>query len=224
MGRAFAVLMMTVLVAVAGPTQAQTSVQQDLIDRAALAVSAVRRDGNIGPALDAALATARGVVIIPNLIKGGFILGGEGGNGVMLGRLPDGSWSAPAFISMGGASIGLQIGGTISEVVFTVMTDGGMNAVLVNKVKLGADAAVAVGPVGLNVEASTTTAIGADIYSYAKSQGLFGGGAFEGSVIAQRDTWNLAYYGSDMQPRRIVTDATLISAGAEKLRAALATN
>ncbi len=224
MVRAFTGLVMLVLAGLAMPANAQQTEQQDLIERATLAVNALRRDSNIGPSVTAALANARGVIIVPNLIKGGFILGGEGGSGVLLGRLPDGSWSSPSFITMGAASIGLQIGGTISEVIFTIMTEEGLNAVLVNKVKLGADAAVAVGPVGLNVEAATTTAIGADIYSYAKSQGLFGGGAFEGAVVTQRGSWNQAYYGSDLVPRRILTDPTLASPGAEGLRAALTTN
>lgn len=215
---------MVLLVGLTGPADAQQSEQQDLIERATLAVNALRRDGSIGPSVTAALANARGVIIVPNLIKGGFILGGEGGSGVLLGRLPDGNWSAPSFITMGAASIGLQIGGTISEVVFTIMTEEGLNAVLVNKVKLGADAAIAVGPIGVNVEAATTTAVGADIYSYAKSQGLFGGGAFEGAVVTQRSSWNQAYYGSDLVPRRILTDPTLASPGADNLRAALATN
>ena len=224
MVRMVAALMVWMAVGWAAPAVAQSTDQQDLIDRSVLAVGALRRDGNIGASVTAALANARGVIIVPNLIKGGFIIGGEGGSGVLLGRLPNGEWSSPAFVTLGAASIGLQIGGTISEVVFTIMTEEGLNAVLVNKVKLGADAAVAVGPVGLNVEAATTTAVGADIYSYAKSQGLFGGGAFEGAVVTQRESWNELYYGSDLVPRRILTDPTLASPGADALRAALATN
>ncbi|MHA1565864.1 MAG: lipid-binding SYLF domain-containing protein [Alphaproteobacteria bacterium] len=203
------------------PAQAQASPQQELLNRATLALSAVRQDDRLGQAMVSALNNAKGVIIVPNLIKGGFIIGGEGGTGVMLARLADGSWSAPAFIAMGAASIGLQIGGSISEVVFTIMTQDGLDAVLVNKVKLGADAGLALGPIGANVEAATTTAGGADIYSYAVSQGLFGGGAFEGAVITQRHAWNKAFYGADYLPRRILTDPSITSPGADILRANL---
>jgi len=205
------------------PASAQQTPQQELLDRAVLALAAVRQDARLGEPMGRALARAKAVIIVPNLVKGGFIVGGEGGNGVMLARLPDGGWSGPTFVALGAASFGLQIGGSISEVVFTIMTDGGLNAVLVNKVKLGADAALAVGPVGGNVEASITTAIGADIFSYAVSQGLFAGGAFEGAVITQRHTWNQAFYGADYLPRRILTDAAIAiaSPGAEALRASL---
>ncbi len=201
---------------------AQESAQQELLNRAVLALSAVRQDERLGAAMTTALNNAQGVIIVPNLVKGGFIIGGKGGSGVMLARLPDGGWSAPAFIAMGGASIGLQIGGSISEVVFTIMTQDGLNAVLVNKVKLGADAGLALGPFGANVAASTTTAVGADIYSYAVSQGLFGGGAFEGAVITQRHAWNKKFYGADYLPRRILTDPTITNPGADSLRANLA--
>ena len=201
--------------------QGQVSNQQELLNRSTLALSAVRQDDRLGQAMTTALNNAKGVIIVPNLIKGGFIIGGEGGTGVMLARLADGSWSAPAFIAMGAASIGLQIGGSISEVVFTIMTQEGLNAVLVNKVKLGADAGLALGPIGGNVEASTTTAVGADIYSYAVSKGLFGGGGFEGAVITQRHEWNKIFYGADYLPRRILTDPTITSPGADTLRASL---
>lgn len=203
------------------PAQAQESAQQELLDRAVLALSAVRRDDRLGQAMTTALNNAKGVIIVPSLVKGGFIVGGKGGSGVMLARLTDGSWSAPAFINLGGASIGLQIGGSISEVVFTIMTEDGLDAVLVNKVKLGADAGLALGPLGANVAASTTTAAGADIYSYAVSQGLFGGGAFEGALITQRHAWNKTFYGADYLPRRILTDPTITNPGAQSLRASL---
>lgn len=203
------------------PAPAQQSAQQELLDRAVVALGAVRKDVRLGAAMERALARAKGVIIVPELVKGGFIIGGEGGNGVMLARLADGSWSGPTFVTMGAASIGFQIGGSISEVVFTIMTEEGLEAVLVNKVKLGADAGLAVGPVGANVEAAITTAGGADIFSYAVSQGLFAGGAFEGAVISQRHSSNRAFYGADYLPRRILTDGTIASPGADALRASL---
>ncbi len=206
----------------AQPATAQQNDQEELLDRAVIAFNTMRRDQNIGPSLNAVLDGAQALIIVPNLIKGGFIIGGEGGNGVLVARLPDGGWSAPSFVFMGGASIGLQIGGSVSELILTIMTERGLNAVLVNKFKLGADASVALGPVGGRVGAATTSAAGADIFTYAVSDGLFVGGAFEGAVITRKDEWDKSLYGQTLTARRIITDPTLNPPAAAKLREALA--
>ena len=97
------------------PASAQAK-QQQLVDDAVASVSALQADGQIGPALDELLPRAKAVVVVPQLFKGGFIIGGEAGNGVLLARLADGAWSAPAFVELAAASIGLQIGGSASQV------------------------------------------------------------------------------------------------------------
>ena len=215
-------LALLALVWTASPSAAQAvSKQQELVEKASLTLAAIRRQPQVGEPLDAAIEKSYGVMIIPALVKGSFIFGAEGGSGVLLARRDDGTWSSPVFVTLAAASFGLQIGGTVSEVVFTIMTDRGVDAVLRNKVKLGADLAIAAGPIGGNIEASTTTAAGADIFSYALSQGLFAGGAFEGAVIETRDSWNQLYYGSAVDSQAIVSDPAVNNPGADALRASI---
>lgn len=217
----------TLLVGLSGTAAAQSSTsnaeQRALLAEAEVTLNAIADDKLLGRDFKTALARARAVYIVPELIKGGFIFGGEGGTGVLLARLPEGGWSAPAFMVMGGASIGLQIGGQVSKVAFTIMTDKGLAAILNNKVKLGADLSVAVGIVGAGTEAATTTAAGADVYQFAVSKGLFGGGTVEGAVLESRDSWNAAVYGGQYKtPRDIVTDRSLNPPEAVQLRKVLA--
>jgi lipid-binding SYLF domain-containing protein len=225
---AFALTVIIGVFALAGPAAAQaqgsTAEQRALLAEAEAALTAINADANLGKNFKSALARARAVFIVPELIKGGFIFGGEGGTGVLLARLPEGGWSAPAFLVMGGASIGLQLGGQVSQVAFTIMTDKGLAAILNNKVKLGADLSVAVGVVGAGTEAATTTAAGADIYQFAVSKGLFGGGTVEGAILEPRDAWNAALYGGQFKtPRDIVTDRSLNPPEADRLREVLST-
>ena len=102
-----------------------------------------------------------------------------------------------------------------------IMTERGLNAVINNQVKLGADASIAVGPKGAGIEGATTTALNADIYSFSLTRGLFGGISFEGSLIYKRDDWNQQYYGQPVAPREIVIDRKVSNPRAEPLRAAL---
>ena len=168
------------------------------------------------------LSEARGVLIVPELIKGGFILGAEGGTGVLLVRGADGTWSAPAFYTLGAGSLGIQAGVQISEVVFTVMTEGALEALLSDELKLGADASVAVGPLGAGVEASSTTNLGADIYAFSRAVGLFGGGAIEGGKIIPRQDWNDTYYGAPAPARAVVIERKFFNPQADPLRQSLA--
>ena len=148
---------------------------------------------------------AKAVLVIPQLIKGAFIIGAEGGSGVLLARKDDGTWSHPAFFTLGAGSVGLQIGVQDTEVVFLIMTEAGLNAVISHEVKLGVDASVSFGPIGRGVEGSTTTGLGADIAAYSKSVGAFAGGALEGAVIHERMDYNREYYGDEnATARRIV--------------------
>lgn len=164
---------------------------------------------------------ARAILVFPNLLKAGFILGGEGGTGVMLVHQGQGSWTAPAFYTLGGASFGLQIGGQSSQVLIIVMTEKGLNAVLDRNVTLGADASIAVGELGGSVGAATGAALSADMYIYAKTAGLFGGLAFAGSVLAPRTSWDEAYYGNGATARAIVTESRWHNPQAEPLQRAL---
>ena len=173
------------------------------------------------PYLETYVKNARGVLIIPELVKGSFFVGAEGGSGVLMVRGGDGTWSSPAFYTLAAGSFGLQIGGQVSEVVFTLMTEGAVQALLANEFKLGVDASVAVGPFGLGVEASTTTNLDADIYAFAKTVGLYGGGSLEGAKLFSRASWNETYYGASASPRAVVIDRAFFNPQAEQLRSAV---
>ncbi len=188
------------------------------VEKARFTLDSFMNDSNMGAFRDL-LKDARGVLIFPQMLKGAFIVGAQGGNGVFLVRdEKTGNWTGPAFYTLGGGSFGLQIGGEASEIILLAMTDRGVNSLLANSFKLGADAGVAAGPVGVGVSAATAN-LSADILSFSRSKGLYGGISLEGAVVAVRGDWNDAYYGKDVSPadilvRRDVTNphsATLIS-------------
>jgi lipid-binding SYLF domain-containing protein len=165
-----------------------------LVEKARLTLDSFMSDNNMGAFRDL-LKSAEGVLIVPQLLKGAFIVGAAGGNGVFLARdKKTGQWSEPAFYTIGEASFGLQIGGEASEVILLMMTDRGVRSLLGNSVKLGADAGVAAGPVGMGAAAATAN-LSADILSFSRSKGLYGGVSLDGAVVAIRGGLNDAYYG-----------------------------
>jgi lipid-binding SYLF domain-containing protein len=193
---------------------------EQLVDKARLTIEALLEDPEM-PELQRYIKAAKGVLIFPQLIKGGFIIGGEGGSGVFLVKGENGTWSPPSFYTLAAGSIGLQIGGQVSQVVLTVMNEGAVDAILKSQFKLGVDASIAVGPIGKGVEASTTINLELDVYAFSKSQGLFGGGALEGAAILKREGWNSEFYGGKPTPRDIVIDRKVTNRKADQLRAAL---
>ena len=198
---------------------AQATEQEALVDKARLTVEALAADENMA-AMRTLLTEARAVIVIPEFLKGGFILGGSGGNAVLLDRRGEG-WGGPALYTMAGGSIGLQIGGQISEVVLLIMTPRALDAVVHAAMKLGVDAVIAAGPIGVGVEAATTTNLGADIYSFARTKGLFIGASLEGSVIKPREEWNRKYYGEAPSARQIIVRDKGQNDQADELKAAL---
>jgi lipid-binding SYLF domain-containing protein len=216
------VTVLALSVLVVSPLAAQDNIQQrKLLLDAEAALIDLRAAESFAGKMNGAIDHASAVLIIPNLLKGAFIVGGEGGRGVLLARRADRTWSAPVFMTLGAASVGLQIGGQSSKVLFTVNNDKALEALLSDKVKLGVDLGVAVAHIGAGLEASTTTAAHDDIFQFAVSQGLFGGGALEGAYIDPYTDWNEAYYGRTLGPKAIVDDSGLLSLEANPLRAAL---
>lgn len=129
------------------------------------------------------LAKAECVAVFPNVIKGGFIVGAQGGRGVASCRTRSG-WSAPAYFELKGGSVGLQIGGQATDFVLLIMNQSGMKSLLSDNFELGGEASVAAGPVGRTAAASTDVKLDAEILSYSRSKGLFGGLSLKGSVIS----------------------------------------
>jgi SH3 domain-containing YSC84-like protein 1 len=138
------------------------------------------------------------VIVVPHLIKGGFIVGGKHGRGVATCRTPTG-WSAPAFVSVGGGSWGLQIGVEEVDLVMLVMNDRGVQDLLSSKFELSGEGAVAAGPVGRQAVAGTDWKMNTEILSYSRTKGIFGGLTLEGAVVEQDNDSTWAIY--DHQPK-----------------------
>jgi SH3 domain-containing YSC84-like protein 1 len=165
---------------------------------------------------------ARGVLIVPELVQGGFIIGAAGGRGTLMARTGERDWSPPAFYGMGSGSFGLQAGAKVSEVVFIIRTDKGLNAILDHKFKFGAEAGVTLVAVGIGLEGASTTAAGADIVAFANSAGLFAGVSLEGSYLDPDSDWDALYYGPGATTRAIVLERKYSNPGAEPIRQYLA--
>ena len=146
---------------------------------------------------------ARAVFLVPDLLKGAFIVGASGGNGLLLVNDPKtGNWDGPAFYTVGGASFGLQIGGSASDTAILVMTERGITSFMATSVKLGGDMGIAAGPIGLGVSAATAN-LSVDLISFSRSRGLYGGVSLDGSVVAVRDDLNEAFYKKNVTPTDI---------------------
>jgi lipid-binding SYLF domain-containing protein len=211
---------LTALIILAAPVARAATDEQDLVDRARIVLDDVKRDKEFGNAAEL-LRRASAVLIVPSLFKGGFFIGGEGGTGVLLTRLPDGDWSYPAFYTLASASFGLQIGAEESELVLIALTDRAKRAFMTDEFKLGAEAGLAVVTLGASAEAATTANLNADIVVWASSSGAYGGLTLNGSIIKPRDSYNEAYYGQAASPATITTSNTVANRGADTLRVTL---
>ena len=187
-----------------GPALADDATEaKQLVDKAKMTLEGFQTAKEMDGFRDL-MKTAKGIFIAPQVLKGAFIVGASGGSGVFLAR--DGKsqkWFGPAFYTIGEASFGLQIGGSASEIVLLAMTDRGVTAFLSNNLKLGADGSVAVGPVGIGAAAATAN-LSADILSFSRAKGLFGGVSVDGAVVAVRDGLNEAYYGKKVNATDIL--------------------
>lgn len=143
------------------------------------------------------LKSAKAIAIFPNMVKAGFVVAGQYGNGVVLVRdEKTGKWSAPAFYRMSGGSVGFQIGGQASDAVLVITNERGVRGFLENKFTLGVDASVAAGPVGRDAEGKTDWQMKSSVYSYSRSRGLFAGVALDGMAINEDRDANTSYYGA----------------------------
>jgi lipid-binding SYLF domain-containing protein len=155
---------------------------------------------------DKLLDEAHAIVVVPDSIKAGLIIGGRRGHGLLSVKRPDGTWSNPSFVSLTGGSIGFQAGVQSADIVLVFRSDRGLESIVNGKFTLGADAGVAAGPVGRNASASTDGEMKAEIWSWSRARGLFAGVALDGAVLAIDDAANEAVYGRDTTPRMIFED------------------
>jgi lipid-binding SYLF domain-containing protein len=159
------------------------------------------------------LSRAKALLIAPQIVKAGFIFGGSGGRAVLVAR--DGrTWVGPAFYDLGTASVGFQAGVEVSEAVIVVMTDKGLNSLMSPSFKIGGDASIAAGPVGAGAKSTVT----ADLISFTRAKGVYGGVNLDGTVVNTNVPWNDAYYGrSNVLPPDILIRKSVASPKASPL-------
>jgi lipid-binding SYLF domain-containing protein len=202
------------------PAWAQSASEEEfLVDKARFTLENFLSDPDMQWFRDH-MKDARGILIVPQFIKGAFFIGGSGGSGILV--IQDektNEWSYPAFFTLGGASFGLQFGGQASEVVLLVMTQKGIDSLMSTTLKLGVDASVAVGPIGRGVEGSTAPNLSAELLSFSKAKGLFAGISLEGAVVAARDALNTNYYKTPTKTMDILVRRSVSNPQADPLLA-----
>jgi lipid-binding SYLF domain-containing protein len=188
---------------------------KEIVDKATLTVGLLTADkdfASLGPAL------GKGVLVFPEVLKAGFVLGGSGGSGVLLVRDANtGDWGGPAFHTMGSASLGLQAGASSAEMVMVINSQKAIDSLYTNKLKLGGDVPVALGPKGAAAGGSAS----ADFIIYAKAKGAFAGIAVDGSVLDVRQKLNAGLYGKPVTPVEILVKGEASNPESANLKAAL---
>ena len=197
---------------------AESAEEQDLVDKAVVTLKNFLYHPDMG-FFPEYLKKSVGVLIVPTFIKAGFILGGAGGQGVLLARdEKTGEWSEPAFYTLGSGSLGLQIGVEVSEVILLIKSRKVLDSLYASSLKLGGDISVAAGPAGRGAAAK---GLNADTISFALSKGVFAGISVEGAIIGPRDTANDAYYGTPVTPLEIIFLHKVSNPQSAQLREAL---
>ena len=214
--RIFIVTLIWVVMTVSTARAEDFSKPDELVLKGEAVFKSFMADPNLGWFRDN-VGSAKGIFIVPQMLRGGFFIGGSGGSGALLALdRKSGKWSYPAFYTMGSVSFGMQIGADTSEIILMVMTDKGMEAMLSTEFKLGGDVSLAAGPVGASAKAQTV-----DILAYGRSKGVFVGITIDGAVIAPRYEWNNSYYGKDVLLVDILINQTTSNPQADNLRAVL---
>ena len=198
----------------ASSVQAQAE-QQALITSAETSFSNFLRDPEM-KWIQQNLSRAKAVIIAPEILKAGFIFGGSGGRAVVLARDPkSGKWVGPVFYSMATVSVGFQAGIQVSEALTLVMTEKGFNSLLATSFKMGGDASIAAGPVGAGAKSDVV----ADLITFSRAKGIYGGVNFDGTVVTTLDDWNTAYYGKKVLAPDVLVRMDVSNKNASKLLA-----
>jgi lipid-binding SYLF domain-containing protein len=205
----------TIIAALITPVNAEEPVKQQLfIDQARIIFKSFMIDKNMAWFREH-MHKAKGFLIIPELLKGGFWIGGSGGRGVLVVKdKTTGDWSQPAFYTIGSLSFGIQFGGEKSEIIMIVFTQKGLDRLYSSSFKFGGDASIAVGPVGGGAKADVMT----DFVSFVRSKGAFAGVSMEGAIVKANYDWNQAYYGEKVSPVGIIEQKLVSNPGTAELR------
>jgi len=205
-------------VALFAPAAMAQSEQQKLVNDSQASLTNFLRDPDMSW-LQQNFKRAKAVIIAPELLKAGFIFGGSGGRAIVVAKDPkSGKWLGPVFYAMATASVGFQAGISVSENVTLVMTDKGFNSLLATSFKMGGDASVAAGPVGAGAKSD----IVADLITFSRAKGVYGGLNLDGTVVTASDDWNQAFYGKKVLPPDILVRGAGHNPGADKLLAQIA--
>ncbi len=199
---------LTLILALAvGPALAGSKDEAILkVDEASVVVQKMMTAEDKGVARDL-LKKAKAIAIFPSVFKAGFIIGGQGGTGLILARAKNGAWTGPAFYTMAGASVGLQIGASSTDFMMMIMSANGLKGILKGHAKLGGDASVAAGPVGRSASGGSTFAgKDSDIYSYSMSAGAFAGVSLDGAGLEFDKKRTEAYYGKPYSAKQILVE------------------
>jgi lipid-binding SYLF domain-containing protein len=210
----FAIIISTMVFGFAVPAIAAGPIeQQGLVDKARVTFESFMIDKN-QLWLKENLNQAKGLIIIPSLLKAGFVIGGSGGSGVLIVKDDKtGRWSQPAFYTLGSGTFGLQIGAEAAEVIMVVRTQKAVDKLFTSSFKLGGDTSIAAGPVGIGAKSNIVT----DILSFSRTKGAYAGVSFEGAVIKTRDKWNEAYYGKAIRPVDIIVKRSVSNPNSAEL-------
>ncbi len=195
--------------------------EQNLVDRATLAVRDIFSGAKSTSKITRYLAQARGVIVCPSVFRMSIAFGGGSGGCVLLTRDARGSWSDPAFYTIATANFGLQLGMQDAEIMMFVMTDNGVQSLLDSQFKFGADAGTSFASSGSGIESGTAGSHNTDIMGIQKSKGLFAGAALGGSKLKVNSPANRAYYSQVVGPEDIVISMRVNNPGADPLRSAL---
>lgn len=202
--RRVAALLVVSLVGTISPT-AQSDEAQRISEAITVLSEIMRADDQSVPR--GIMQKAEGIAIFPSLLKGGFIVGGQRGRGILSARDPKtGAWSSPAFLTITGGSFGAQVGAQAVDLILVIQNRRGLEQLVGNQFKIGADASVAAGPVGRDASASTDIQMRAQILSYSRTRGLFAGVTLNGSTIRQDRDANDRLYGMGYRTGQVVFD------------------
>jgi len=197
------------------------SKQQALVDRATLAVQDIFQGTNPNSRAQRYLAKARAVMVCPSVFRMSIVFGGAGGGCLLLSRDARGSWSDPAFYTLSSASMGIQLGVESSELMFFVMSDRGLQALLDSQFKFSAGASASFANMGSGIESGSAGASNTDILALQKSSGLFAGASLGGSKLTIDSSSNRAFYNQPVGPEDIVISMRVNNTGADPLRRVL---
>jgi SH3 domain-containing YSC84-like protein 1 len=194
-----------------GTSSAMASDQTEVLAQATRTVENLKHDPSFARAHDM-LRHARAVLIVPKLVKGGFIFGAEGGDGVLVER-HGGKWSQPAFYTLGSASFGLQAGLEQAQIVLLIMSDRALHGIEQSKFKIGAAADITVVTLSGGAEGATSGNLSGDIVAWTSATGAYGGLTFNGSIVDDKSDWDAQFYGrpasvSDIVNSRVHNPAT----------------